>query len=331
MQHRKAFPLVELLVVVVIVGILAALLLPSFARARTTMRTATCLGNMRLVARAIAMYAMDYDRLFPGNHDPVAAAYFGGLIDQPDCNRSRKGNPYLRPQVILTPYLPNRAVWHCPQAKQEYHAAWIVPVGRNGYWLNGYIDVGPDGFAGGPCNHAFPPGWGGSVTDSFKQGTRPPWDPDPAALPMGIAPNANLTDLALSSVSSPGRYIVAGEGGFDAIVQDAFQMAYPDYRVISIFADVTTPGCCATADPVNCPWSAACGFTVEQRPRFISDPAYRRAHTRHNGGANVGFLDGHAAWLPSDRLATSVSPYFPLLEGVTTGWQGPAPRLAFQR
>ena len=44
--RRRAFTLVELLVVIVIIGILMALLLPAVQSAREAARRATCLSNM---------------------------------------------------------------------------------------------------------------------------------------------------------------------------------------------------------------------------------------------------------------------------------------------
>lgn len=67
---RRGFTLVELLVVVAIVAILAALLLPVFARARETARKVVCASNLRQIGFAFAMYCGDYDDLYPNNGDP---------------------------------------------------------------------------------------------------------------------------------------------------------------------------------------------------------------------------------------------------------------------
>ncbi|BCM88382.1 hypothetical protein IAD21_00213 [Abditibacteriota bacterium] len=62
---RAAFTLIEVLVVVAIIAILAAILFPVFARARENARRSTCQSNLRQIALGIAQYVQDYDEKFP--------------------------------------------------------------------------------------------------------------------------------------------------------------------------------------------------------------------------------------------------------------------------
>jgi len=62
---RRRFTLLELLVVVGIIGLLAALLLPALARARERSRAIKCLGNVKQIGVVFAMYTDDYDDYFP--------------------------------------------------------------------------------------------------------------------------------------------------------------------------------------------------------------------------------------------------------------------------
>jgi len=58
---RRWFTLVELLVVVAIISILAALLLPALQRARESARTAACASNLKNVGLFQRMYADDFE------------------------------------------------------------------------------------------------------------------------------------------------------------------------------------------------------------------------------------------------------------------------------
>src|SRR6184192_4268577 len=65
--HRRGsgFTLIELLVVIAIIAIIAAILFPVFAQTREKARQASCQSNVQNLARAILMYAQDYDEHLP--------------------------------------------------------------------------------------------------------------------------------------------------------------------------------------------------------------------------------------------------------------------------
>ena len=63
--RRRAFTLVELLVVVGIIAVLLALLLPSLARARENARRVQCASHLRQLATAFFMYANENRQAYP--------------------------------------------------------------------------------------------------------------------------------------------------------------------------------------------------------------------------------------------------------------------------
>src|SRR5690349_3231431 len=64
-QCHRAFTLVELLVVVAIISVLAALLLPALQAARDRAKTVRCANNERQLSAAMSAFLNDHNGYFP--------------------------------------------------------------------------------------------------------------------------------------------------------------------------------------------------------------------------------------------------------------------------
>lgn len=109
--RRAAFSLIELLVVLSVISVLAALLFPVFLTARGKAREVACVSNLRQIGQGIALYMQDYDGYFP---------YARAIADEralwPDCAAQfRDDLPRIEPlHRVLKPYVPSPQVFACP-------------------------------------------------------------------------------------------------------------------------------------------------------------------------------------------------------------------------
>jgi len=58
-NRKKGFTLVEIMIVVAIIGLLAAIAIPNFVKARTTSQQNACINNLRLIDSSKQQWALE--------------------------------------------------------------------------------------------------------------------------------------------------------------------------------------------------------------------------------------------------------------------------------
>jgi prepilin-type processing-associated H-X9-DG protein len=97
----------------------------------------------------------------------------------------------------------------------------------------------------------------------------------------------------IHEISDPPWFVICADAG--ATIDDfcTGTLAYPDLCHL----ECAGPGDWE-ADWENCPWTRQCGAIGAMK----TNPELRLRFARHFGGVNLGFLDGHVSWYPSEKI-----------------------------
>lgn len=133
-RSEPGFTLIELLVVIAIIAILAAILFPIFARARSQAHISACISNMHQFGLAIALYSEDakgtlpqaYNIWYPTSTASSNIGWFDAQGNGTWPNYFESLDKYMKaPKVAICPAKPISAI------KDSLKALWYTDSPRN--------------------------------------------------------------------------------------------------------------------------------------------------------------------------------------------------------
>lgn len=123
---HEAFTLIELLAVIAIISLLAAMLLPALSQAKESARAVQCLNQMHQISLAVRLYADGHDDEFPRSQH---SAFAHGQLPWGRAIALEMGRDFVTWTNLMSgPY-------HCPSDPRKY--AWS-------YGQNVYFELNPD-------------------------------------------------------------------------------------------------------------------------------------------------------------------------------------------
>lgn len=137
-RPARAFTLIELLTVIAIIGILAAILIPVVGKVRDTAKAAQCFSNLRQIGTAHLMYAGENKDRFPAKSGAggyyevsyLAIEALGPYMDFEDYEE-----PVAGANGAFVARLGDSSVWRCPSGVREWQFNYLP----NDHMFNRYL------------------------------------------------------------------------------------------------------------------------------------------------------------------------------------------------
>jgi prepilin-type N-terminal cleavage/methylation domain-containing protein/prepilin-type processing-associated H-X9-DG protein len=302
-HSQKGFTLIELMVVITLIAILAAITFPVFAQTKEAAKATVCVNNLAQLSLAFELYSHDFDDIVvpartwgPSSSDGAPQGPNDGTGDWPDPNSgSRLAGIWT---TILQPYAKNQDLFFCPSFTE-----------RNLKMALDAADCSGDGTEGS--------GWapGGSVGSFFPPNTAVVSDRGGYLSNYGVAFPNNSGAMGFLANGTAATCIsgVAGTVGN----QDCPYFNFPGSgwwvpndttTNLPVWQNLSHTSIERPADTIFAGDGTTQMYSAPETglPRIMMAFGCAGMSRHKGGGGNFAFMDGHVKYLPTNPESFTV-------------------------